>query len=180
MAILEAASGGAIENGCRTLWSLELETGSWSRQASGGRRSGGGFVADGLQEESGCTFQVGGAAGRLCACRPGVFSEKGPGWLRRQSAATTRMAPKGGRGPPAAARRAQHFKFSSGREVARAGSRPAEEQVGRSRLGACEGGRSRTHYLGWESSRPPGRGSRRCKRRCGIARGRRRHFLRLD
>ena len=28
-----------------------------------------------------CTFQVVGAAGRLCARGPGVFSEKGAGWL---------------------------------------------------------------------------------------------------
>ena len=35
------------------------------------------------------------------------------------------------------------------------GSRAAEKQVGRSRLGACEGSRSRTHYLGWEC-RPAG------------------------
>ena len=43
----------------------------------GGAAAGGRFVADGLQEDSGWTFQVGGTAGILCACWSGVFS----GWV---------------------------------------------------------------------------------------------------
>ena len=111
----------------------------------------------------------------------------GPEYSRRraragwgQGAATTRMAagwepgrPKGGRGPPAAARHAQHFKFNSGREVAR---EPGCGGAGRPELlGACEGGRSWTHYLGWECRRL-GKPARQQK----VLDRSRTHFLRLN
>ena len=59
------------------------------------------------RDDSGWTFQVGGAAGRLCARGSGVFSGRArAGW--EPDAATTRMTagwesePRGGRGPLAA------------------------------------------------------------------------------
>ena len=141
---------------------MELETGAWSFWRTEERRR----VRHGWPpEDSGWTFQAGGAAGWLCARGPGVFSEKGAGWLR----AGRRHDSDGGRSgagadsaegrarEPAAARRAQHFKFSSGREVARepgcggAGRlEPAREGLGR---GAVRG-----HYLGWKC-RPAGEAS---------------------
>ena len=104
-------------------------------------------------------IQVGGAAGRLCARGPGVFSEKGAGCLGKGR----RHDSDGGRlgagtdsveGLARAACGAPNIS-SLARAGRRHGSRAAGEQVGRSRLGVSEGGRSRTHYLGWEC-RPAG------------------------
>ena len=71
-------------------------------------------------------------------------------------------------------RRAHHFKFRSGREVARepeqgCGRAGRPVSAGEGRVTRSEGGRSRTHYLG--STRGPA-GSRCCERRCRITRGR--------
>ena len=98
---------GAIESSCRTLSGLELEIGAWSFWRTEERRQ----VRRGWPPEySGWTFQVGGAAGRLCARGFGVFSERArAGWGR--GVASTRMAAgweleltqsRGGRGPLAA------------------------------------------------------------------------------
>ena len=70
--------------------------------------------------------------------------------------------------PPAAARRGQHSKFSSGPEVVR--EQAAEERVGRSQLGCSEGEPFADSLPGL--GMPHGWGSRRGIRSCGTAHGR--------
>ena len=116
-------------------------------------------------------IQVGGAAGRLCARKSGVFSEgarAGWGW----GAATTRMPagwelePTQQRAGAGRSRRAQHFKFSSGREV---GREPGCGRAGRpepAREGLVRGAvRGLTTWAG-------SLGELALQEECGIARGR--------
>ena len=111
---------GAIESGCRTLSGLELETCAWSFWRTEERRRVRRGWPSWPPEDSGWTFQVGGAAGRSCARGSSILGE-GAGLLGAGSCNDSDGGRLGAGADSAEgrARRAQHFKFSSGRQVAR-------------------------------------------------------------
>ena len=144
-------------------WSWRL-----ARGAYGGRRSGGKIVVDGLRKTQAGHFKLEGR--RVDCVRAGPECSWGGARARRGAGhhhdpddgrlgAGADLAWGGGRGPPAAARRGQHFKFSSRPEVAREPA--AEERVGRSqpRGWRCSGraGRPKDRNRGgrWGSTRGP-------------------------
>ena len=144
--------------------------------ASGGRRSGGEFVAGGLQKTQAEHFKL---EGQLVDC-----ARMGPEYPRGgRGLAGSRTLPRLGcgqalsrsRGAGAGrSRRAHHFKFHSGRRPAR---EPGPRECWSAREGQVRGAVRGLTTPGPDSTRGQA-GSWLCERRCGIAR--RTHFLRPD